>query len=80
VSVIPPVDLTGQFRTIQSDVNAAVAEVLASGQYINGPIVETFAKAFGEYVGTDHCIVCATQVLMPYTWRCDRSILALEMR
>ncbi len=58
MSVIPPVDLTGQFRTIQSDVNAAVAEVLASGQYINGPIVETFAKAFGEYVGTDHCIVC----------------------
>jgi dTDP-4-amino-4,6-dideoxygalactose transaminase len=58
VSVIPPVDLTEQFQTIQSDVNAAVAEVLASGQYINGPIVETFAQAFGEYVGTEHCIVC----------------------
>ena len=30
MSVIPPVDLTGQFRTIQSDVNAAVAEVLGA--------------------------------------------------
>jgi len=58
VSVIPPVDLTEQFQTIQSDVNAAVAEVLASGQYINGPIVETFAQAFGAYVGTEHCIAC----------------------
>jgi dTDP-4-amino-4,6-dideoxygalactose transaminase len=58
VSVIPPVDLSEQFQTIQADVNAAVAEVLASGQYINGPIVETFAQAFGEYVGTEHCIVC----------------------
>ncbi|MFQ4139536.1 DegT/DnrJ/EryC1/StrS family aminotransferase [Nodosilinea sp. PGN35] len=58
MSVIPPVDLTEQFRTIQSDVNAAVAEVLASGQYINGPVVETFAQAFGDYVGTEHCIVC----------------------
>jgi dTDP-4-amino-4,6-dideoxygalactose transaminase len=58
VSVIPPVDLTEQFRAIQSDVNAAVAEVLASGQYINGPVVETFAQAFGDYVGTKHCIGC----------------------
>lgn len=58
MSVIPPVDLTEQFRTIQSDVNAAVAEVLASGQYINGPIVETFAQSFGNYVGSEQCIVC----------------------
>ncbi|MBD2112935.1 MULTISPECIES: aminotransferase class I/II-fold pyridoxal phosphate-dependent enzyme [Cyanophyceae] len=58
MSVIPPVDLTEQFRAIQSDVNAAVAEVLASGQYINGPVVETFTQAFGDYVGTKHCIGC----------------------
>lgn len=35
-----------------------MAEVLASGQYINGPIVETFAQAFGSYVGSEQCIVC----------------------
>jgi dTDP-4-amino-4,6-dideoxygalactose transaminase len=58
VSVIPPVDLTEQFQTIQADVNAAVTDVLASGQYINGPVVDTFAQAFGDYVGTEHCIVC----------------------
>jgi len=58
VTVIPPVDLTEQFKTIQTEVNAAVTEVLASGQYINGPVVQSFADAFGQYVGTDHCVVC----------------------
>jgi dTDP-4-amino-4,6-dideoxygalactose transaminase len=56
--VIPPVDLTEQFQSIQADVNAAVAGVLASGQYINGPVVDEFAQAFGQYVGTEHCVVC----------------------
>jgi dTDP-4-amino-4,6-dideoxygalactose transaminase len=56
--VIPPVDLTEQFTRIQAEVNAAVAEVLASGQYINGPVVQSFTEAFGRSVGTDHCVVC----------------------
>lgn len=58
MTVIPPVDLTEQFKSIQAEVNGAVAEVLASGQYINGPIVETFSQAFGSYVGTEECVVC----------------------
>ena len=56
--MIPPIDLTEQFKLIQAEVNAAVAEVLASGQYINGPIVQSFTKAFGRSVGTDHCVAC----------------------
>ena len=35
-----------------------MAEVLASGQYINGPIVKTFAQDFGSYVGSEQCVVC----------------------
>ena len=58
VTAIPPIDLTGQFQTIQQEVNAAVTEVLASGKYINGPVVQTFAQAFGHYIGTSECIVC----------------------
>lgn len=56
--MIPPIDLTHQFRTIQADVNAAVAEVLASGQYINGPAVREFAAEFGRYVGTAENVMC----------------------
>jgi dTDP-4-amino-4,6-dideoxygalactose transaminase len=58
VTAIPPIDLTEQFKTIQQEVNAAVAEVLASGKYINGPIVQTFARSFGDYIGTRECVVC----------------------
>lgn len=56
--MIPPIDLTEQFNSIQAEVNAAVAAVLASGQYIGGPVVQSFAEAFGQSVGTDHCVVC----------------------
>jgi dTDP-4-amino-4,6-dideoxygalactose transaminase len=58
VAAIPPVDLTEQFQHIQAEVNAAVAEVLASGQYINGPVVQSFTESFGRFVGTDHCVAC----------------------
>ena len=56
--MIPPVDLTEQFKQVQAEINAAVTAVLASGQYINGPVVQSFAEAFGRSVGTDHCTVC----------------------
>jgi dTDP-4-amino-4,6-dideoxygalactose transaminase len=58
VNTIPPLDLTEQYRTIEADVSKAVLEVLASGRYINGPIVETFAEAFGRYIGTEECVAC----------------------
>jgi dTDP-4-amino-4,6-dideoxygalactose transaminase len=58
VTVIPAFDVTEQFQTLETDINRAVAAVLASGQYINGPAVEAFAHSFREYVGTEHCVVC----------------------
>ncbi len=58
ISPVPPLDLTRQYATIESDVSAAVLKVLASGQYINGPVVESFSNEFGEYVGTQECVVC----------------------
>lgn len=55
---IPPLDLTQQFQTISSEVNAAVLEVLASGQYINGPVVQQFEQTFAQYIGTPECVGC----------------------
>ena len=57
-SPVPPLDLTRQYSTIETDVSAAVLQVLASGQYINGPVVDSFAKEFGDYVGSRECAVC----------------------
>jgi len=58
ITPVPPLDLTGQYATIESDISTAVLKVLASGQYINGPVVESFATAFGHYIGTEECVVC----------------------
>ncbi|GAB4140249.1 MAG: DegT/DnrJ/EryC1/StrS family aminotransferase [Cyanobacteria bacterium J069] len=55
---IPPLDLTQQFKTISAEVNEAVLGVLASGQYINGPVVQRFEQAFADYIGTSEAIAC----------------------
>jgi dTDP-4-amino-4,6-dideoxygalactose transaminase len=44
-------DLTAQYRAIAADVDRAVLEVLARGQFINGPNVRAFEGEFAQYVG-----------------------------
>jgi dTDP-4-amino-4,6-dideoxygalactose transaminase len=58
VSNIPPLDLKRQYQAIGADVSAAVLEVLASGAYIGGPIVQNFERQFADYVGTTECVGC----------------------
>ncbi len=58
ITSVPPLDLTQQYAAIESDVSAAVLKVLASGQYINGPVVQAFSEEFAAYVGTKECVVC----------------------
>lgn len=55
---IPPLDLTQQFATISAEVNATVAEILASGRYIGGPVVANFEQQFAEYIGVSHSVAC----------------------
>jgi dTDP-4-amino-4,6-dideoxygalactose transaminase len=58
VSNIPPLDLKRQYQAIGADVSAAVLEVLASGAYIGGPMVQNFEQKFADYVGTTECVGC----------------------
>jgi dTDP-4-amino-4,6-dideoxygalactose transaminase len=58
VSNIPPLDLKRQYQSIGADVSAAVLEVLASGAYIGGPIVQQFEQQFAAYIGTTECVGC----------------------
>lgn len=58
VNSIPAFDLTQQYKLIGEEVGAKTLEVLASGHYINGAIVERFEQQFGSYVGTTDCIGC----------------------
>jgi dTDP-4-amino-4,6-dideoxygalactose transaminase len=45
-----------QYRAHEADIRAAVARVLESGNYILGPEVESFERAFAAYCGTGHAI------------------------
>jgi dTDP-4-amino-4,6-dideoxygalactose transaminase len=58
VSNIPPLDLARQYKLIAEDVSVAVLDVLASGRYIGGSIVESFEQQFAAYVGVSECVAC----------------------
>lgn len=53
---IPFFDLKQQYASIQSEIDAAAAQVLQSGWFILGPEVEAFEKEFAEYIGVRHGI------------------------
>jgi len=58
VNKVPPFDLTRQYQLIGEEVSAAVQEVLNSGYYIGGPVVESFEQQFAEYTGVGECSAC----------------------
>jgi len=58
VNNIPPIDLKRQYTIIGEEVSAAVQDVLTSGRYIGGPIIESFEQQFAAYMGTLECVGC----------------------
>src|SRR5947207_13520901 len=53
---VPFLDLQADDAEIGVEVRAAIAEVLASQQFILGPHVERFEQAMAEYCGVPHAI------------------------
>lgn len=53
------VDLKGQYEGIKTEVNEAIAEILDSSAFINGPHVHAFQSELEEYLGVKHVIPCA---------------------
>src|SRR5258706_9190756 len=47
--MIPYADLRAQYRSIKSDIDAAVLRVLDSSQFILGPEVAAFEREFADY-------------------------------
>jgi dTDP-4-amino-4,6-dideoxygalactose transaminase len=54
--VIPFLDLRTQYQEIKSDIDAAVRQVIESGQFVLGPEVTRFEERFAEYCETKYCI------------------------
>jgi dTDP-4-amino-4,6-dideoxygalactose transaminase len=56
MKTIPFVDLTTQHAVIQSEISAAIQQVLSRSNFILGSQVEEFEQAFARFVGTEHAI------------------------
>jgi len=57
---VPILDLTRQYKTIKPEIDAAVANVLASGRFILGPEVKAFEEEIAKYAGAKHAIGVAS--------------------
>ncbi|MCC6726037.1 MAG: aminotransferase class I/II-fold pyridoxal phosphate-dependent enzyme, partial [Saprospiraceae bacterium] len=53
------VDLKGQYRKIQHEVDAAILSCIESTQFIQGPQVRRFEAELAEYLDVRHVISCA---------------------
>ena len=53
------VDLQSQYKNIKSEIDNAVIDVIESGQYINGPVVQEFSLNLAKYMSVRHVIPCA---------------------
>lgn len=53
---VPFLDLGAVYRELQAEIDAAVAQSLASGWYIGGRDVEAFEHEFAEYSSARHCV------------------------
>jgi dTDP-4-amino-4,6-dideoxygalactose transaminase len=53
---VPYLDLKAQYRSIKPEIDAAIARVLDTCQFVLGPEVAGFEQDFAAYSGTSECI------------------------
>src|ERR1700742_4141762 len=51
-------DLPAQYNELKTEIDQAVAAVLASGQYVGGPQVNALEEEFAAYCGAIHGVSC----------------------
>ena len=54
------VDVVGQYRRIKPEIDAAIQEVLESGQFIQGKQVGEFECELAGYLGVKFAVACAS--------------------
>ena len=53
-------DLKQQYQVLKAGIDKAILDLAASGTYIMGPQVQELERELAGYVGTRHCISCAS--------------------
>jgi dTDP-4-amino-4,6-dideoxygalactose transaminase len=56
---VPFVDLQAQYLSIKTEIDAAIASVIAESAFIRGPHVDAFERAWAKMIGVRHCVSCA---------------------
>jgi dTDP-4-amino-4,6-dideoxygalactose transaminase len=59
VTSVPLIDLHAQYVSIKTEIDQAIAEVIASSAFIRGPFVDSFEEGFAAAIGAKHCVSCA---------------------
>lgn len=52
-------DLQKQYQVLKTNIDDAVHQVLATGNFISGSQVTELEMQLADYIGTKHCITCA---------------------
>ena len=53
---VPFIDLKLQYKSIQTEIDSAINQVLEKGAFVQGPCLEQFEKDYSEYLGVKHVI------------------------
>jgi dTDP-4-amino-4,6-dideoxygalactose transaminase len=57
---VPMLDVSRENKRMQAEIDAAMAEVCASGAFVHGPACAKFEAAMAAYCGTPHAVGCAS--------------------
>jgi dTDP-3-amino-3,4,6-trideoxy-alpha-D-glucose transaminase len=57
---VPFVNFGHVSESLRAEILAAIAEVVETGVFVNGPVVEAFEGEFGAYCGTEFCVGTAS--------------------
>ncbi|MRS11731.1 MAG: DegT/DnrJ/EryC1/StrS family aminotransferase [Actinobacteria bacterium] len=55
---VPLLDLPAQYRELQSEIDAAMHDVMSTAGFIGGPKVKALEEAIAAYCGTSHAVGC----------------------
>jgi dTDP-4-amino-4,6-dideoxygalactose transaminase len=55
-NTVPFIDLPAQFRSLQPEIDRALAPIFETTGFILGPAVVQFEEAFAKYLSAQHCI------------------------
>lgn len=58
--MIPMVDLKGQYKTLQKEIEAGFQQTMENTSFILGPNVHEFEKEAAQYLGIKHALTCAS--------------------